>query len=318
MNRGELRACCARPRPRIENARRELRAAKGNDMNVLVTGATGKQGGAVARALLARGHQVRAMTRDAESDAAQRLAGRGATPVRADFRDRAGLVAAMQGTDAVFAMTTFMEEGVDAEMQQGKALIDAALAAGVPYIVYTSVASADQKTGIPHFDSKYEVEKLLQTSGLAYAVVAPVYFMENVYIPQVLAGLREGVYAAPLPGDRQLEQIAAEDIGRFATMVIEERERFAGQRIDIASDELDGNEQAAILSEVLGRAIRYQEIPLEAIRQQSEELALMYEWFDRVGYDADILALRETHPDIGWHTFEDWARAQDWARALGQ
>lgn len=287
-------------------------------MNVLVTGATGKQGGAVARALLARGHEVRALTRDTGSEAAQLLGRRGARPVAGDFRDRAGLIAAMRGADAVFAVTTFLEEGVDAEMQQGKALVDAALAAEVPYVVYTSVASADQKTGIPHFDSKYEVEKLLQSSGLSYAVVAPAYFMENLFMPPVLAGLREGVYAAPLPGDRQLEQIAVEDIGRFAALVIEQRDRFAGQRIDIASDELDGNEQATILSEVLGREIRYREIPLDAIRQQSEELAVMYEWFDRVGYDADILALRETHPDVGWHTFEDWARAQDWPRLLGQ
>ena len=285
-------------------------------MNVLVTGATGKQGGAVARALLARGHQVRAVTRRPEAEAAQILSRRGASLVQADFHERDRLIAAMQGSDAVCAMTTFFEEGVDAEMQQGKRLVEAAQAAEVPYVVYTSVANADQKTGIPHFDSKYEVEKHLQTSGLTYAVVAPVYFMENVFIPHTLEGLRNGVYAAALPGDRQLEQVAVEDIGKFAAMVIEQRERFAGQRIDIASDELDGDEQAAILSEALGREIRYQEVPLEALRQQSEELALMYEWFDRVGYDADILALRETHPDIGWHTFEDWAREQDWPAAL--
>lgn len=285
-------------------------------MNVLVTGATGKQGGAVARALLARGHQVRAVTRDPESEAAQLLARAGARLVEADFRKRDSLIAAMQATDAVFAMTTFFEDGVDAEMQQGKTLVEAARAAAVPYVVYTSVAGADQKTGIPHFDSKYEVEKHLQASGLAYAVVAPVYFMENLYFPQALDGLRQGAYAAALPGDRQLEQIAVEDIGNFAAMVIEQRDRFAGQRIDIASDELDGNEQAEILSEMLGREIRYHEVPLDAVRQQSEEMALMYEWFDRVGYDADILALRETYPEVGWHTFEDWARKQDWRAAL--
>ena len=286
-------------------------------MKVLVTGATGKQGGAVARALLARGgHQIHAVTRDPESEAAQLLAKAGARLVEANFRSRDSLTRAMEGMDAVFAMTTFFEEGVDAEMDQGKALIEAAGAAGAPYVVYTSVAGADQKTGIPHFDSKYEVEKHLQTSGLAYAVVAPVYFMENMYFPQALEGLQNGVYAAALPGDRQLQQIAVDDIGSFTAMVIEQRDRFVGQRIDIGSDELDGDEQAAVLSEVLGREIRYQQVPLDALRQQSEEMALMYEWFDRVGYDADIMALRETYPDVGWHTFERWARSQDWAAAL--
>ena len=286
-------------------------------MKVLVTGATGKQGGAVARALLARGgHQIHAVTRDPESEAAQLLAKAGAKLVEANFRSRDSLTTAMEGMDAVFAMTTFFEEGVDAEMAQGKALIEAARATAVPYFVYTSVAGADQKTGIPHFDSKYEVEKHLQTSGLAYAVVAPVYFMENMYAPQALEALQNGVYAAALPGDRQLQQIAVADIGNFTALVIEQRDRFVGQRIDIGSDELDGNEQATILSEVLGREIRYQQVPLDALRQQSEEMALMYEWFDRVGFDADIMALRETYPDVGWHTFESWARSQDWAAAL--
>lgn len=286
-------------------------------MKVLVTGATGKQGNAVARALLAKGgHQIHAVTRDPESEAAQLLAKAGAKLVEANFRSRDSLVAAMAGMDAVFAMTTFFEDGIDAEIEQGKALVEAARISAVPYLVYTSVASADQKTGIPHFDSKYEVEKHLQTSGLTYAVVAPVYFMENMYFPQALEGLQHGVYAAAMPGDRQLQQIAVDDIGKFTAMVLEQRDRFAGQRIDIGSDELDGNEQATILSEVLGREIRFQQVPLEAVRQQSEETAIMYEWFDRVGYDADIMALRETYPDVGWHTFESWARAQDWTAAL--
>jgi uncharacterized protein YbjT (DUF2867 family) len=285
-------------------------------MNVLVTGATGKQGGAVARALLAKGHRVRAATRDPEAEAAQILVQGGARLVSADFRDRDSLIAAMQGVDALFAMTTFAEEGVDAEIDQGKHLIEAASAAAVPYVVYSSVAGANLKTGIPHFDSKYEVEKHLQTSGLTYAVVAPVYFMENMLGAQMLEALRRGIYAAPLPGDRQLQQIAVSDIGNFAAMVIEQPERFAGQRVDLGSDELDGNEQAQILSEVLGREIRFHEVSLEAVRQESEEMAVMYEWFDRVGYDADILALRETYPDVRWHTFEEWAREQDWEAAL--
>jgi uncharacterized protein YbjT (DUF2867 family) len=286
-------------------------------MNVLVTGATGKQGGAVARALLARGgHQIHAVTRDPECESAQLLAKAGARLVEANFRSRDSLVAAMEGMDAVFAMTTFFEDGVHAEVDQGKALIEAARTCGVPYLVYTSIANADQKTGIPHFDSKCEIEKYLQASGLTYAVVAPVYFMENVFSPQVIEGLRHGVYAAPMPGDRQLQQIAVEDIGNFTALVIEDRARFAGQRIDLGSDELDGNEQATVLSEVLGREIRFQQVPLQAVRQQSEDMAIMYEWFDRVGYDADIMALRETHPDVGWHTFEGWARAQDWEAAL--
>lgn len=141
----------------------------------------------------------------------------------------------------------------------------------------------------------------------------PVSFMENLYRPQVMDGLRQGVYAAPLPADRELQQVAVEDIGRFVALVVERRHDMLGKRIDLASDDLSGAEQAAILSEVLDREIRYQEIPLDALRQQSEEMAVMYEWFDRVGYDADIPGLRRDFPDVGWHRFADWARQQDWS-----
>lgn len=282
-------------------------------MKVLVTGATGKQGGATARALLAKGHQVHGMTRDRESAAAERLASTGAAVVDGDFRDHDTLVAAMQGKDTVFAMTTFFEEGVEAEVEQGRALVDAARATEVAHFVYTSVASADRQTGVPHFDSKYEVERYLAASGLPHTVVAPVAFMENVLSPQVIDGLRQGVYAAPLPADRELQQIAVDDLGRFAALVIERRDTMLGKRFDLASDEPSGAEQAAILAEVLDREVRYQEVPLDAVRQQSEEVAVMYEWFDRVGYDADVAALRREFPDVGWHTFADWARQQDWS-----
>lgn len=282
-------------------------------MNILVTGATGKQGGATARALLAAGHRVRGMTRNRESPAAKRLAGEGAEVVIGDFHEQGTLATAMRGVDAVFAMTTFFEEGVEAEVEQGRALVDAARATEVAHFVYTSVASADRQTGIPHFDSKYEVERYLAASGLPHTVIAPVAFMENVLSPQVLGGLRQGVYAAPLPADRELQQIAVDDLGRFAALVIERGESMLGKRFDLASDEPSGAEQAAILAEALGREVRYQEVPLDAVRQQSEEVAVMFEWFDRVGYDADVAALRREFPDVGWHTFADWARQQDWS-----
>lgn len=284
-------------------------------MIILVTGATGKQGGATARALLAKGHHVRAMTRKQASPAAERLASAGAEIVVGDFRARDTLTAAMQGVDVVFAMTTFFEEGVAAEVEQGKALVDAAREAGIAHFVQTSAASADRQTGIPHFDSKYEVEEYLASSGVPRTVIAPVAFMENMLNPQVLDGLRRDVYAAPLPADRKLQQIAVEDIGRFALLVVEQREAMLGKRIELASDELSGAEQAAILSQVRGREIRYQEVPLDAVREQNKEVAVMFEWFDRVGYDADIAELRRDFPGVGWHSFADWARQQDWSAA---
>lgn len=283
---------------------------------VLVTGATGKQGGAVADALLAKGHVVRVLTRRPDSHAAAMLRQRGAEISIGSFEDEASLRRAMEGQDSVFAVSTFLEAGVEAEVKQGRALVDAAKASGVGHFVYTSVGSADRGTGIPHFDSKLTVEQYLKEQGVPHTILAPVYFFENLFFPQVIEGLKNGVYAAPLPAGRKLAQIAVADIGAFGALAISRRDAFLGRRFDLAGDDLSGEEQAAALSRVLGREVRYHEIPLAAIKAQSEELAAMYDWFNRVGYSVDTAALRRDFPEVGWHTFEEWARKQDFA-ALG-
>ena len=121
---------------------------------VLVTGATGTQCGAVARELLDRGYAVRGLTRNPESDRATEMSQLGADMVQGDFDDAASLAVAMQGVHGVFAVTNFWEHGYDKEVEHGKQLIDAALAADVDHFVFTSVASAASNTGIAHFESK--------------------------------------------------------------------------------------------------------------------------------------------------------------------
>lgn len=282
-------------------------------LTVLVTGATGQQGGAVARELLERGHHVRAFTRKPTSAAAEKLKGRGAEVVQGDFEDGASIERAARGADAAFIMSTPFEAGMEAETRQGINAVDAARRAGVKHIVYTSVASADQKTGIPHFDSKYRVEQHLAELAVPYTIVAPVFFMENLLSPWWLPGLQAGSFAMAIPPERKLQQIAVENIGRFDAMVIELREPFLGQRIDIASDELSGSDMARILTQAAGRQIEYVQQPLEQVRSWSEDFATMYEWFDRVGYSAAIPKLRQEYPEVGWKGFRDWTKAQDWS-----
>ncbi|MGW9949469.1 NmrA/HSCARG family protein [Rhizobium leguminosarum] len=284
-----------------------------NTRSVLVTGATGQQGGAVVRALIARGHRVKAISRRPESDGAKRLAAAGVEVVAGNLDDGASVAAAAEGVDAMFLMGNSYEAGTDAETRQGIAAADAAKAAGIGHLIYSSVADAHKKTGIPHFDSKYLVEKHVAGLGIPYTISAPVAFMENTVAPWAIDGLRQGVYAAALPPARVLQQVTIDDIGAFVATLAERREQVFGKRFDIASDELSGAQQAKILSEVLGRPITYRELPIAAIRQQSEDTALMFEWFDRTGYDADIAALRRDFPDVGWHSYADWARGFDWS-----
>jgi uncharacterized protein YbjT (DUF2867 family) len=115
-----------------------------------------------------------------------------------------------------------------------------------------------------------------------------------------------------LPSSRPLQQIALSDIAAFTGVVLENREEFVGRRLDIASDEFVGEEVAEVLTRVTGREIHYVELPLEQVRQaMGDDGARMFEWFDQVGYSADIEALRREHQEVGWHTFEDWAKEQD-------
>jgi len=279
-----------------------------DDRRVLVTGATGQQGGAVARGLLERGIGVRAVTRNVESEKAQALRDAGAEVVQADFMDPASMANALSGVDTVFAMTTPFEAGVEAETAQGIALVNAAKDAGVDYVVFSSVAGADLNTGIPHFESKYEVEKHLTNSGMRWAVLGPVYFMENLFFPDSLAGLKDGAFAIALPADLPLQQISVEDIGAFGAHVAANPDEFAGKRIDIAGDELTSNESAEILADVLGHDVIHVQIPIDQIRSWSEDLAIMYEWFIEHGYSVDVNGLRAEYPDIGWQRFRDWAK----------
>jgi uncharacterized protein YbjT (DUF2867 family) len=271
---------------------------------ILVTGATGHQGGALARLLLANGQRVRALTRRVDSPAATDLRGRGAELAVGDFDDRGSLERAMHGVDAVYLMATPFAAGIEAEIRQGTTAADVAMASGVRHLVYSSVSDADRHTGIPHFDSKSVIEQHIQSLGIPYTVVAPAYFMENLD----LRGASAGRLAMPVPAARPLQQTAVADIAGFVALVLARRAPFLGQRINIASDELTGSEMAETLTRIAGRAVQYVEMPLDRVMAQSEDRGLMLEGFDRVGYSAVITALRRDYPEVGWHTFEAWAR----------
>ena len=277
---------------------------------VLVTGASGQQGGAVLNALLARGHQVRALTRKPDSEWAASVASRGVEVVAGDFTDQESLVRAATGVDTIFLMTTFMEAGIDAEIEQGLAMVEAANQANVGHLVFTSVANADKATGIPHFDSKFKVEEAITASGISYTIVAPVFFMENITSPWYLPGILDGTLAMPMPADTALQQIAVETIGQFVASIIERRESVFGQRFDIASDEKTGEEVAQILSEKLGRTIGYAGFSPDALREENEDFAIMFDWFIETGYSTDTSALRDEFPDVSWVDLKSWVDAQ--------
>ncbi|MFD4657679.1 NmrA family NAD(P)-binding protein [Kitasatospora sp. NPDC058444] len=280
---------------------------------VAVAGATGAQGGATARALLRAGRPVRALTRDPGSPVAAELAALGAEVARADFDDPASVAAALDGTGALFAMSTPFGTDLDAEVRQGIALLDAARATGtIRHVVFTSASNADRSTGIPHFDSKYRIEQHLAGLGLPWTVLGPAAFMDNYANDWTLESLRAGVFHLPMSPGVPLPVIAADTIGAFAAHVLTRPDSYAGRRIDIASQWRTGEQIAAAIGAASGRPIRCEEVPLSVVAGYSEDLATMFRYFQETGLDIDLDALHTEHPDIDWQSLESWAAARTW------
>jgi uncharacterized protein YbjT (DUF2867 family) len=201
---------------------------------ILVTGATGQQGSAVANARLQKEKNVRVMTRNPEKAAI--LAKAGAEVVKGNLTDQTDLQEALRGVQGVFAMSTPFEAGMEEEVRQWVMLADAAKQAGVSHYVYTSVGSAHRHTGIPHFESKWKVEQHIEKVGLPATILRPVFFMEN--FTTFSKPSPEGVLTMPMRPDRRLAMVALRDIGEFGTEAFVRPNDFLGQAIDLAGDEL--------------------------------------------------------------------------------
>lgn len=261
-----------------------------NERIILITGATGKQGGAVARALVGKGFKIRALTRKPESEAALSLAKTGAEIVKGDLDDVASLKNALQGVWGVFSVQNTWEAGVEKEEEQGKRLAKLAREAGVEHFVYSSVGSAHRGTGIPHFENKWRVEETVRELHFpSHVILRPVFFMENLTSPWFSNG--EKLVAALDPATK-LQMIAVKDIGEYGARAFLDAKKLSGREIDLAGDSVTLPKATEVLGKGLGRKIEFVRIPIEEVRKNSADFAIMLEWFDRVGYSADIDGLQ--------------------------
>lgn len=256
---------------------------------VLITGATGQQGGAVAAALGGKGFALRALTRKPGSPAARALAARGVTMVPGDLDDPVSLRRALGGVWGAFAVQTPFEGGVATEEAQGKRFASLAREAGVEHFVYSSVASAQRRTGIPHFESKWRIEETVRALDFpAHVILRPAFFMENLLSPWFLNGDK---LTAALRPDTTLQMIAVQDVGQYGALAFTDAARLNRREIDIAGDAVTLPAAAELLGAGLGRRVEFAAIPIAPVREHNPDLAAMLEWFDRVGFDADIAGL---------------------------
>ena len=284
-----------------------------SDKLILVCGATGKQGGSVARHLLSDGWRVRTLTRFPDKPEAEYFKRRGAEIVKGDMADRSSLLAAMKGAYGVFSVQNTWESGVEKEVEQGRLVATVAKEAGVKHFIYSSVGSAHRKTGIPHFESKWRIEEYIRSLNLTYTIFRPVYFMENLLMPETRNQIYEGTLSTGLRPGKPLQMIAVDDIGVFVAKAFDMPGDFLGRELELAGDELTGPQIAEHLGKSIGKAVTYVQTPVEEIRKASEDLAIMYEWFNTGGFEADINRLREEHP--GLETFDTWLVRASWKKA---
>lgn len=287
---------------------------------ILITGATGTQGGAAARELLAHGHGVRILTRNPDGARAQALERAGAEVVRGDLDDEASVQAAMQGVSAVFSVQLVAMPGTDSERQQAFRLIETAHEAGVRQLVHTSVRAAGTHEDFPrwgtgywfekYWTDKWEIEEAVRHAGFAsWTVLKPVFMMDNFAAPKaefMFPHLRQGEIATALHADTKMQLIAGDDVGAFARAAFVDPERFHGQDIDLAAEELTMSEIAELLSCVLSKRVR------SVVWSPEEALARglfpgwvrSQEWSNEVGYRADIEGLARC--GIPLTSFSDW------------
>ena len=227
-----------------------------NEKTILITGATGKQGGTTLRNLAKRGgFKLRAMTRKPDGDAAKALSALGAEIVVGDLDDAKSLERAVAGAWGVFAVQNTWEAGVEREEEQGKLLAKVARDKGVQHFVYTSVGSANRKTGIPHFENKVRVEETVKQLGFpSHVILRPVFFMENLPSPWFLNGDK---LTTALKPETKLQMVAVEDIGKFSAAAFIEADKFKGAEIEYAGDAVTMPEVVAALSEFIGKIITY-------------------------------------------------------------
>jgi uncharacterized protein YbjT (DUF2867 family) len=282
---------------------------------IAVAGATGAQGGAVVDALLEQGASVRALVRSTGSERARNLASRGVELVQIDAKDPASLNNALRGVDAFFFMTTpygSRNLDIDGEIQQGVDFADAAAAARVPHVVFSSVGGAERNSGVPHFESKRRVEEHLLGRRLSVTIVRPVFFMDNFLSMAPTVEGNELVLRLPFPDGIKLQTVAVRDIGVIVAAALLDPAAVPAT-IEIAGDELTGSEIAATFGAHVGLSARYEALPVEVLDGQ-DDLQKMFRWFaDTPAYQADIAAVRRIDPDL-WNV-QAWLKATNYSLA---
>ena len=278
----------------------QLESNNKTERTILVTGATGKQGSAVARHLLKAGFRVRALTRNPNSKAAGAIARLGADLVIGDLNNKASLARAVENAYGVFSVQNYWEKGVGyaGEVQQGKHLADAAKQASVQHFVQSSMATGQYFEGIEHFESKAAIEDYIREIELPYTILGAVYFLDNMLDPKMGGSLTFPTLSGTLRPDLPFHVLAVDDLGGITANIFQNRARFLLQKIDIASDCLTVPEMKQRYREVTGKRPKFWSLPSGFLKLLNKEFAQQLSWQNKPGWTFDVTPVRRLYPEL--------------------
>ena len=277
-------------------------------MTYLILGATGTQGGAVANEMLKRGRAIRVLTRRANSRKAQALAELGAEVVEGDLGKPDTLRKAFAGVIEVFSVQDFYAPGAGlaGELEQGRAVIAAAKAAGVRHIVQSSMGDGHSPGGPDHFVSKALLERELRQSGLAWTILGTVWFMDNLLNPDMKPHMMFPVLSGSLRADTPFQMLAVEDLGWMAAEALCDPDAWTNQKVNLAGDVMRVSEMKRVYRRVMGHRPKSWRIPAALFRCLVPEFAEQLAWHNAVNFAFDALELRRIKSDA--LSFEDFLR----------
>lgn len=279
-----------------------------DDQVIVVTGATGRQGGAVARHLLAEGWQVRGVTRSPDSSAARELAALGVQMVRADMADLDAARAACAGVHGVFSVQNPMISGEEGEVVQGKNVVDAAAGTGVSHLVYGSAGPGTPGTGVAAWDAKLEVAEYARSRGLPLTVLRPMAFMELMTDKDLYPPVAAWHLMPRLVGeDRPIPWLSADDLGAIAARAFADPASYVGADLALAADLRSLVECRTIWRRVTGRSPRRFPMPVWMFeRFVGPDLTRMWRWLATHEVDVDLADTRARCPQVA--TVEEFVR----------
>ena len=276
---------------------------------IFVTGATGNQGGATVRNLLSKGFQAKALVRNTVVSATKLIAHENLEIIKGDLDEPASYREHLKNTDGVFCNLIYTE-GVEKETRQGIDLVNCSKEKNITHFVYSSVIGCDLNTGIPHWESKFKIENQLKASGINFTIIRPSSLYENLLIPDVKKRILKGKLVLPTSKNKVQQFISSEDVGKLATIVFSDPEKYQGRTITLAAEQMDGGELAMLFSKIMGKEIKFQQLPMFITRLvMGSNLAKMFRWINNNDalFVKDIPTLKNEFP--GMLSFEEWMKA---------